>query len=160
MRKGNNYRGGRTNSDVQRVLSHIIMNELKDPRIDPVRTSITKLEVTKDLKYCKVYISVLGDDEKKKDAIAGLDSAKGYIRRTLAGTLNLRNTPELQFTLDNSIEYGVEMAKKIDDILGTSSEDIADDESDDYSDEAEEFDEDDNTSVEDSENDERDYEEE
>lgn len=126
MRKGNNYKGGRTNSDVQRVLSHIIMNELKDPRIDPVRTSITKLEVTKDLKYCKVYISVLGDDEKKKDAIAGLDSAKGYIRRTLAGSLNLRNTPELQFTLDNSIEYGVEMAKKIDDILGTSSEDEAD----------------------------------
>ena len=126
MRKGNNYKGGRTNSDVQRVLSHIIMNELKDPRINPVRTSITKLEVTKDLKYCKVYISVFGDDEKKKDAIAGLDSAKGYIRRTLAGSLNLRNTPELQFTLDNSIEYGVEMAKKIDDILGTSSEDEAD----------------------------------
>ena len=130
MRKGNNYRGGRTNSDVQRVLSHIIMNELKDPRIDPVRTSITKLEVTKDLKYCKVYISVLGDDERKKDAIAGLDSAKGYIRRTLAGTLNLRNTPELLFTLDNSIEYGVEMAKKIDDILGTTpdeDEDLSDD---------------------------------
>ncbi|MCR4609579.1 MAG: 30S ribosome-binding factor RbfA [Eubacterium sp.] len=149
MRKGNNYKGGRTNSDVQRVLSHIIMNELKDPRIDPVRTSITKLEVTKDLKYCKVYISVLGDNEKKKDAIAGLDSAKGYIRRTLAGTLNLRNTPELQFTLDNSIEYGVEMAKKIDDILGTSSEDEAD------ADDA-----DDDINDEDAENDDRDYEEE
>lgn len=122
MRKGNNYRGGRTNSDVQRVLSHIIMNELKDPRIDPVRTSITKLEVTKDLKYCKVYISVLGDDDRKKDTVAGLDSAKGYIRKTLAASLNLRNTPELQFTLDNSIEYGVEMAKKIDDILGNTTD--------------------------------------
>ena len=122
MRKGNNYRGGRTNSDVQRVLSHIIMNELKDPRIDPVRTSITKLEVTKDLKYCKVYISVLGDDDRKKDTVAGLDSAKGFIRKTLAASLNLRNTPELQFTLDNSIEYGVEMAKKIDDILGNTTD--------------------------------------
>ena len=122
MRKGNNYRGGRTNSDVQRVLSHIIMNELKDPRIDPVRTPITKLEVTKDLKYCKVYISVLGDDDRKKDTVAGLDSAKGFIRKTLAASLNLRNTPELQFTLDNSIEYGVEMAKKIDDILGNTTD--------------------------------------
>ena len=139
MRKGNNYRGGRTNSDVQRVLSHIIMYDLKDPRIDPVRTTITKLEVTKDLKYCKVYISVLGDNDRKNDCIKGLESAKGFIRRELAAKLNLRNTPELTFTLDNSIEYGVEMAKKIDDILGSSEDseeaeaesDVEDDEADD-----------------------------
>ena len=137
MRKGNNYRGGRTNSDVQRVLSHIIMYELKDPRIDPVRTTITKLEVTKDLKYCKVYISVLGDSDRKNDCIKGLESAKGYIRRELAAKLNLRNTPELMFTLDNSIEYGVEMAKKIDDILGSSEVDESEDE---LGEEAEEFD--------------------
>ena len=137
MRKGNNYRGGRTNSDVQRVLSHIIMYELKDPRIDPVRTTITKLEVTKDLKYCKVYISVRGDSDRKNDCIKGLESAKGYIRRELAAKLNLRNTPELMFTLDNSIEYGVEMAKKIDDILGSSEVDESEDE---LGEEAEEFD--------------------
>lgn len=137
MRKGNNYRGGRTNSDVQRVLSHIIMYELKDPRIDPVRTTITKLEVTKDLKYCKVYISVLGDSARKNDCIKGLESAKGYIRRELAAKLNLRNTPELMFTLDNSIEYGVEMAKKIDDILGSSEVDESEDK---LGEEAEEFD--------------------
>ena len=138
MRKGNNYRGGCTNSDVQRVLSHIIMYDLKDPRIDPVRTTITKLEVTKDLKYCKVYISVLGDSDRKNDCIKGLESAKGFIRRELAAKLNLRNTPELTFTLDNSIEYGVEMAKKIDDILGSSEDseeaeaesDVEDDEAD------------------------------
>ena len=138
MRKGNNYRGGRTNSDVQRVLSHITMYDLKDPRIDPVRTTITKLEVTKDLKYCKVYISVLGDSDRKNDCLKGLESAKGFIRRELAAKLNLRNTPELTFTLDNSIEYGVEMAKKIDDILGSSEDseeaeaesDVEDDEAD------------------------------
>ncbi|MCR5367867.1 MULTISPECIES: 30S ribosome-binding factor RbfA [Eubacterium] len=121
MRKGNSYRGGRTNSDVQRVLSHIIMYEVKDPRIDPVRTTISKLEVTKDLKFCKIYISVLGDEDKKADCIKGLNSAKGFIRKSLADSLNLRNTPELIFTLDNSIEYGVEMSKKIDEILGTDN---------------------------------------
>lgn len=121
MRKENSYRGGRTNSDVQRVLSHIIMYEVKDPRIDPVRTTISKLEVTKDLKFCKIYISVLGDEDKKADCIKGLNSAKGFIRKSLADSLNLRNTPELIFTLDNSIEYGVEMSKKIDEILGTDN---------------------------------------
>ena len=121
MRKGNSYRGGRTNSDVQRVLSHKIMYEVKDPRIDPVRTTISKLEVTKDLKFCKIYISVLGDEDKKADCIKGLNSAKGFIRKSLADSLNLRNTPELIFTLDNSIEYGVEMSKKIDEILGTDN---------------------------------------
>lgn len=121
MRKGNTYRGGRTNSDVQRVLSHIIMYEVKDPRIDPVRTTISKLEVTKDLKFCKIYISVLGDADKKADCIKGLNSAKGFIRKSLADSLNLRNTPELIFTLDNSIEYGVEMSKKIDEILATDN---------------------------------------
>ena len=121
MRKGNSYRGGRTNSDVQRVLSHIIMYEVKDPRIDPVRTTISKLEVTKDLKFCKIYISVLGDEDKKADCIKGHNSAKGFIRKRLADSLNLRNTPELIYTLDNSIEYGVEMSKKIDEILGTDN---------------------------------------
>ena len=121
MRKGNSYRGGRTNSDVQRVLSHIIMYEVKDQRIEPVRTTISKLEVTKDLKFCKIYISVLGDEDKKADCIKGLNSAKGFIRKSLADSLNLRNTPELIFTLDNSIEYGVEMSKKIDEILGTDN---------------------------------------
>ncbi|MCR5148475.1 MAG: 30S ribosome-binding factor RbfA [Eubacterium sp.] len=126
MRKGNSFRGGRTNSDVQRALSHIIMYEVKDPRIDPVRTTITKLEVTKDLKYCKVYISVLDKEEKKTDCIKGLESAKGFIRKSLADSLNLRNTPELIFTLDNSIEYGVEMSKKIDEILGNDKLDEED----------------------------------
>ena len=132
MRKGNSFRGGRTNSDVQRVLSHIIMYEVKDPRVNPVRTTITKLEVTKDLKYCKVYISVLDNDAAKAECIRGLESAKGFIRKSLADSLNLRNTPEISFTLDNSIEYGVEMSKKIDEILGHDNpEEAVDQEKDD-----------------------------
>ena len=108
------------------------MYEVKDPRVNPVRTTITKLEVTKDLKYCKVYISVLDNDVAKAECIRGLESAKGFIRKSLADSLNLRNTPEISFTLDNSIEYGVEMSKKIDEILGHDNpEEAVDQENDD-----------------------------
>ena len=106
----------RVNGEVQRELSRIINMEIKDPRIAPM-TSVTAVEVTPDLKYCKAFISVLGDDEAAKDTIDGLRSANGYIRRELARTVNLRNTPELTFVLDNSISYGIEMSKKIDEIV-------------------------------------------
>ena len=69
-----------------------------------------------DLKTCKAYISVLGDEQAQKDTVAGLKSAEGYIRRELAHRLNMRNTPEIRFVLDQSIEYGVNMSKKIDDV--------------------------------------------
>lgn len=79
-------------------------------------TSVTAAEVAPDLKTCKVYISVFGDDEAKKETIRGLKSAEGFIRRMLAKTINLRNTPELTFVLDESIEYGVTMSKLIDEV--------------------------------------------
>lgn len=79
-------------------------------------TSVTAVEVAPDLKTCKAYISVLGDDKAKEDTIAGLRSAEGYVRRLLAKNVNLRNTPEIQFVLDQSIEYGVTMSKLIDDV--------------------------------------------
>lgn len=69
-----------------------------------------------DLKYCKAYISVLGDDETKAETLAGLKSAAGFIRRELARTVNLRNTPEIKFIMDESIEYGMRMSKLIDDV--------------------------------------------
>ncbi len=69
------------------------------------------VEVAPDLKTCKAYISVLGDEEAKKETIRGLKTAEGFIRRKLAKTINLRNTPELTFVLDESIEYGVNMSK-------------------------------------------------
>lgn len=79
-------------------------------------------EVAPDLKTCKAYISVLGDEKAQEDTIKGLQSAEGYIRRELAHTLNMRNTPEIRFILDQSIEYGVNMSKKIDEVIKTEGD--------------------------------------
>ena len=113
MRK-KSIKNTRINGEVQRELSNII-RELKDPRVG-IMTSVTAVEVTPDLKYCKAYISVLGDDETKAETLAGLKSAAGFIRRELARTVNLRNTPEIKFIMDESIEYGMRMSKLIDDV--------------------------------------------
>ena len=112
MRK-NSIKNTRINGEVQRELSSIIRNEIKDPRI-AMMTSVTGAAVAPDLKTCKVYISVLGEEKAKADTLSGLRSAEGYIRRMLAKNLNHRNTPELTFVLDESIEYGVNMSKLID----------------------------------------------
>lgn len=114
MRK-NSIKNTRINGEVQKELSAIIRSEIKDPRIHPM-TSVMAVEVAPDLKTCKAYISVLGSDEAKKSTIQGLSSAEGYIRRMLAKNLNLRNTPEIRFILDESIEYGVNMSKLIDEV--------------------------------------------
>ena len=114
MRK-NSIKNTRINMEVQRELSEIIRGGIKDPRIHPM-TSVVSVEVTPDLKFCKAYISVLGDEEAGKSTIQGLKSAEGYVRRELARRVNLRNTPELKFILDQSIEYGVNMSKLIDEV--------------------------------------------
>ena len=114
MRK-NSIKNTRINGEVQKELSTIIRNEIKDPRIHPM-TSVMAVEVAPDLKTCKAYISVLGEKEATEATIKGLNSAEGYIRRQLAKNLNLRNTPEIRFILDESIEYGVNMSKLIDDV--------------------------------------------
>ena len=106
----------RRNSEVQKELGNIIRGGLKDPRIAPM-TSVVACEVTTDLKTCKAYISVLGDEKVQTETIAGLQSAEGFIRKELARTLNMRNTPEIQFILDQSIEYGVNMTKKIEELV-------------------------------------------
>ena len=114
MRK-NSIKNTRVNAEVHKELAEIIRNGIKDPRIQPM-TSVTAVEVAPDLKTCKAYISVLGDAEAKKDTLAGLRSAESYIRRQLAKTVNLRNTPEIRFILDESNEYGVTMSKLIDEV--------------------------------------------
>ncbi len=114
MRK-NSIKNTRVNAEVHKELAEIIRNGIKDPRIQPM-TSVTAVEGAPDLKTCKAYISVLGDAEAKKDTLAGLRSAESYIRRQLAKTVNLRNTPEIRFILDESIEYGVTMSKLIDEV--------------------------------------------
>ena len=105
----------RINGEVQRELAEIIRGEIKDPRI-PEMTSVVAVEVTSDLKVCKAWISVFGDDYAREKALEGLESAKGYIKNQLAKRINLRNTPEIHFIMDQSIEYGVTMAKKIDEV--------------------------------------------
>ena len=114
MRK-NSIKNTRINGEVQKELSTIIRNEVKDPRIHPM-TSVMAVEVAPDLKTCKAFISVLGNKEAKDATIQVLNKAEGYIRRQLAKNLNLRNTPEIRFILDESIEYGVNMSKLIDDV--------------------------------------------
>ena len=115
MRK-NSIKNTRINGEVLKELSQIISREIKDPRIHPM-TSVVEVEVTPDLKFCKAYISVLGDKAAQEDTMAGLKSAVGFIRRELAKRVNLRNTPELIFLMDQSIEYGVTMSKKISDVI-------------------------------------------
>ena len=114
MRK-NSVKNTRINGEVLKELSNIIRSEIKDPRINPM-TSVVSVEVAPDLKTCKAYISVLGDEKSQQDTITGLKSAEGYIRRQLARTVNLRNTPEIRFILDQSIEYGINMSKLIDEV--------------------------------------------
>ncbi len=110
--RSNQHGSSRVSHDVQRSLSRII-SELKDPRVG-IMTSVTRCEVTKDLKECKCYVSVLGDANATME---GLNSARGFIRKQLASSLNLRNTPEITFVLDSSIAYGIEMSHKIDEVL-------------------------------------------
>ena len=119
MRK-NSIRNTRVNEEVMRELSNIIRGDIKDPRIHPM-TSVVAVEVAPDLKTCKAYISVLGDENVQKETLEGLKSAEGYVRTKLAQNVNLRNTPQVHFILDQSIEYGVNMSKKIDEITGKAS---------------------------------------
>ena len=119
----NSIKNTRINGEVQRELANIIRGGIKDPRISPL-TSVVAVEVAPDLKTCKAYISVLGDSEAQKATLAGLKSAEGYIRRELAHTVNLRNTPEIRFILDQSIEYGVHMSKIIDEVTAKDEENV------------------------------------
>ncbi len=128
MRK-NSIKNTRINGEVKKELSILISREIKDPRINPM-TSVIDVEVAPDLKTARVYISVMGDEESKKETYQGLQSAASYMRSQLAKSLNLRNTPELTFIMDSSIEYGVNMSKLINDINSKSSANMAEAEED------------------------------
>ena len=102
---------GRINEEIQKELASKIRN-LKDPRVQDTMISITHVETTPDLRYAKVYVSFL-QEERAKDALKGLKSAGGYLRRELGRALQLRYTPELTWALDDSITYGAKMLKLI-----------------------------------------------
>jgi ribosome-binding factor A len=118
--KKNSIKNIRLNQEVQRELSSIIRKELKDPRI-ALMTTVTEAIVATDLKTCKVFISVLGDEKAQNDTMAGLKSAEGFIRSMLAKNMNLRHTPALIFLPDHSIEYGVKMTKMIEEVTGNET---------------------------------------
>ena len=99
------------NEEIQKELSALLRN-VKDPRVQNVMISITRVETTPDLRYTKVYVSFLQED-RAKEAMAGLKSAAGYLRRQLGGNLQLRYAPEIVWALDDSITYGARMLKLI-----------------------------------------------
>ena len=115
MRK-NSIKNARINKEVMHALADIIRTEIKDPRLDPL-TCVMSAEVAPDLKTCKVEVSVMGDEEHKQETLTALKSASGYIRTLLAKKVDLRNTPELKFHADRSIAYGVDMTKRIEDVI-------------------------------------------
>ena len=105
-------RTNRISEEMKKEISNLIQNELKDPRL-PKLVSVIEVNVTRDLKYAKIYVSVLGSEEEKKNALSALKSAAGFVRREVGHRMQIRYTPEMQFELDNSIERGVYISKLI-----------------------------------------------
>lgn len=105
-------RVNRINEEYKKIISQIMRNELKDPRISML-ASVVSVDVTKDLSFATVYISVLGSEDEKKNTMEGLAKSAGYVRREIGKRVKLHHTPAILFKEDNSIEYGVSMAQKI-----------------------------------------------
>ena len=114
------HRESRIDEEVKRELG-AILRELKDPRVSGV-ISVVAVNVTKDLRFAKAFISVLGSDEQKAAAIEGIRSAAGFIRKEIGHRLNLRHTPEFSFVLDSSIEHGAHISEIIDNIMKPKAE--------------------------------------
>ena len=119
MRKNSN-KNKRINGEVMKVISEALRYS-KDPRISPM-TSVMDVEVAPDLKTCKVWVTVMGDDEDRARTAEGLKSAAGYVRSTLGKELNMRYTPEIRFIMDDSIEYAINMSKIIDEVTAKDNE--------------------------------------
>jgi ribosome-binding factor A len=118
----NEKRINRISEEVKKVVSELIQNEIKDPRISGM-PSVNKVSVTKDLRFAKIYISVLGSEEDKESTIEGLQSAKGFVRKEIGNRINLRHVPEPIFMLDESIEQALYMSKLIEEVNRDSKED-------------------------------------
>ena len=105
----------RINDEITRITANIIRSELSDPRIGTI-VSVIRAETTSDLKHCKIFVSILGDEKKRDESMAALVKATGFVRRRLAHVINLRQTPEINFVYDDSIEHGMRMRKLIEDV--------------------------------------------
>ena len=109
------YRIDRVSEDIKREIIAVI-RELKDPRVMDKMLTVVRVEVSSDASYAKVYISAMEGLETAKEAVKGLKSATGYIRREVGKRLHLRKTPELNFVADDSIEHGMNIVKMMDDL--------------------------------------------
>jgi len=105
----------RINDEIARVTAQIIRSELSDPRIGTVVT-VLRAETTNDLKHCKLFVSVLGEQQQQQETMAALEKAAGFIRKRVAEIIDLRQTPELKFIFDDSIEHGMRMRKLIEEL--------------------------------------------
>ena len=119
------YRVGRVSEDIKREIVAII-RELKDPRVRDKILTVVRVDVTSDLSYAKVYVSSMSGIEDAKEAVKGLTSATGLIRREIGSKLHLRKTPELKFVADDSVQHGMEIFKKIESTVITEADDIED----------------------------------
>jgi len=115
-----NKRIDRINDELLREVAEIIRSDLKDPRVGAV-VSVIRVAMTADFKYCKVFVSVLGDERVKSETMDALKSAAGFVRKLLAERVNLRLTPEVTFVLDESMEHGFRMSRLIDEVARTTS---------------------------------------
>lgn len=114
VKRRNKNRGERINTAIKEELS-LILRDMKDPRLS-LLTSVLRCDTSRDLNYCKVYYSVMGDDTAKEETKTALASGAGFIRRELAQRLNLRQTPELTFIPDDSMEYSIYLSEKLKEI--------------------------------------------
>ena len=116
-----NYRSGRLGEEIKKIISNMLLRELKDPRLQNSLVSISDVEVSYDGSYATVYISVMGEsisddagEEEKQEILKALKSASGFMRKEIGRNVKLRHVPELTFKIDNSLEYGRRMSKIID----------------------------------------------
>ena len=110
----------RINDEIKEQVANIISQDVNDPRLSPLVT-VVRADTTSDLKYCKVYISVMGDDENKKNSLIALKAAAGFIRKELARKIKIRNTPELTFILDESLDHSIRITEILKEVNGENN---------------------------------------
>ena len=114
----------RMDVELKKVLSRILQEEIKDPRLDFSAVSVSQVELSNDLSHARVFISIMGDDEKQQETMKALEKARGFIRSRIAEEIQVRHVPEIDFRLDRSIEHGIHISSLLDKIMeeGTKSE--------------------------------------
>lgn len=117
------HRTKKLESLIQREVSSLIRKEIKDPRINPLKTTISGVKSSKDLRYVTVYISVMGDKNQAQETMKGFKSARGFIQKKIGDIVSLRFTPELSFKLDDSLHHGDKIIEKLKDLVVPQSSD-------------------------------------